>query len=156
MADDITVKIINSKRLGRRFAVFYRKLDNRTLIYKKAVILIHGWIQRNFKEDGGLAHPGKGWKSLRPETIWARQKGWGYYKPATIDPQILRHKGFLKSKWRQTYNRRHGKVESSVDYGLAHHEGKGNLPKRRILPTENQGDKLIKPLFGDWIRTSLK
>lgn len=157
-------KIVNLRRFTNKIRSINRKLDKRGGIggpFSQAVIFLDGWIQRNFKSDGRLAEGGSGWQPLAPSTKRAREKGWGYYKPATASPQILRHKGYLMRRWKHEYNDRRAVIENFATskgfyYGTAHDEGTGNVPQRRILPQDHQVAGPIRKIFGKWIKTSLK
>ena len=164
MADTI-FKIVNLKQFSARMKKKVRKLDKRGGAggpYHMAVIYLDRWIQKNFDKDGKPAMGGSGWKPLAASTIRAREKGWGDYVKDS-SPQILRNRGTLKSRWKHDYNNRRAIIEnfatakgSTYYYGLAHDEGRGHLPERRILPKEKQVSKKIKEIFGFWIRTSMK
>ncbi len=162
MPSDTIFKIINLKQVSRALTRKQTKLNKRSIIYKKAVIVVDRWIQKNFDKSGKMAMGGSGWKPLAPSTIRARAEGWGDYKKMSR-PQILRARGTLKRSWKSDWNNRRGIIESYATgkgstyyYGYAHHEGKGNLPERRILPKEKQIMPQIRKLFGKWIKTSLK
>jgi hypothetical protein len=158
-------KIVNQKQFQASISKKARLLKRQGGTggpYHMAVIYLDRWIQKNFDSSGKMAMGGGGWKPLADSTMRAREKGWGYYKPKTANPQILRHKGFLKSRWKHDFNNRRGIVESYATakgstyyYGVAHDEGKG-VPERRILPQEKQISKKIKEIFGFWIRSSMK
>ena len=157
-------RVIGLTALTKSLASKSRKLDRRGGLggpFHRAVIFLDGWIQRNFKGEGKLAMGGSGWKPLAPSTIRAREMGWGYYKPKTTNPQILKHKGFLMRRWKHDYNDRRAVIENWATsrgfyYGTAHDGGLGHLPERRILPKKEQVQKEINKIFGNWIKTSLK
>lgn len=128
-----------------------KKLDNRTLTNKKAVILLDRWIQKNFQSEGDLAYPGKGWEPLDPKTIAARRKG----EKIDREDKILQDTGQLRSRWKHTWTQRSAKIQSGVDYGEYHEKGKG-VPERRVLPTEEQIMPELLKLFGKFVQTSLK
>jgi phage gpG-like protein len=158
-------KIVGLKRLEKNMVSKRRKLlkrRGRGGPFHMAVIFLDAWIQRNFKSDGKKAMGGGGWKPLAPATIRARAEGWGDYKKDS-NPQILRNRGTLRQSWKHDYNNDRAIIEnyatakgSTYYYGLAHDEGRGDLPERRILPQDKQIAKDIKKIFGYWIRTSLK
>ena len=157
-------KIVNLRQFTNRMRARLRRLEKRGARggpFDRSVIFVKGWIQRNFKSDGRLAEGGSGWQPLAPSTKKARERGWGYYKPATENPQILRHKGFLMRRWKHDYNDRRAVVENFATnkgfyYGTAHDKGTGNVPKRQILPRKEQIAGDIKKIFGTWVRTSLR
>jgi len=157
-------KIVNLRQFTNKIRRIHGKLEKRGSVggpMHQAVIFLDGWIQRNFRDDGRLAMGGSGWKPLAPSTVKARERGWGYYKPKTSNPQILRHKGFLMRRWKHDYNDRRAVIENFATskgyyYGVAHDEGRGNLPERRILPRNEQVATDIRKIFGRWVGTSLK
>jgi phage gpG-like protein len=165
MADTI-FKIVNAKQFQasiRKKAKLLKRQGGTGGPYHMAVIYLDRWIQKNFDHDGRDAMPETGgWKKLSDVTLLARKKGWGDYVKDSA-PSILRNRGTLKKSWKHDYNNRRAIIEnyatakgSTYYYGVAHDEGKGRLPERRILPKEKQVSKKIKEIFGHWIRTSMK
>lgn len=139
------------------------KLKNRTLTNRKATILIDRWIQKNFQSQGTLAEGGTGWQKLSPATIAGRRKGKkkslliGGQKGQTLVPgtaKILQDTGQLRTRWKHYYTARTAVLQSGVEYGIYHEEGRG-VPKRKILPTKKQILPELLKLFGRHVKTSL-
>jgi len=168
---DTAFKIVNAKQFQATISKKERLLKRQGGHggpYHMAVIYLDGWIQRNFKQEGKLAMGGGGWKplALSTQTAIARTARGGKGKKQvklTHRPKILQDTGALRMKWRHDYNNRRAIIEnyatakgSTYYYGVAHDEGRGHMPERRILPKEKQVAKKIKQIFGHWVRTSLK
>lgn len=142
---------INTTEFLKRIERKQKKLDDRTLTNKKAVILLDNWIQKNFQSEGELAYPGKGWEPLDPKTIKARRTGTNKGR----SDKILQDTGQLRGRWKHTWTQRAAKIQSGVEYGEYHEKGRG-VPERRVLPTEEQIMPALLKLFGRFVRTSLK
>lgn len=156
-----------SRSLKRKAA----KISNPALFYEQAVVHIDKWIQKNFTTQGKKAYPGTGWKPLAPQTILAREKGWGYYRKPTKKRNILMYDGWLKKSWHHTWNRKEGAVfqtdeeEGGAGYGIFHDQGepvsstkknKQGVPQRKITPTEKMIMPDIMKLLKFWVRDILK
>ncbi len=146
------VKVINHDAVMSKMRKVKLRLDDRTRVNKRAAVFVLGWIQRNFTEQGKRTG---GWKALAPSTLLARAKGWGDYIKST-KPTILQNKGKLKNDWALHYSRTMAVLESNADYSVAHDEGKGHVPKRKITPTNKMIIKDLRKIYGHFIRTSLK
>lgn len=113
------------------------------------------WIKKNFKQEGKLAHDGKKWQDHAPSTkkqIARTRRGGKHKKSVALSksPKILQDKGYLRDHWDMKYDKKSGQISSRVQnkgvyYGIAHHEGAGHLPVRRIIPLQRQiKDDLMK------------
>jgi phage gpG-like protein len=157
------VKVLNLKQINKRLRRVHRDIGDPTKFYKMTIIAIDRWIQKNFEEEGAMAYPGAGWKPLAPTTVWARQKGWGDYV-AQPDPKILQNKGQLKTRWKMNWNKKQGAIWSGVEYGEFHDQGEpvrrgkksGNIPQRKIIPTEKMIEGMLRKLISHWVGGIIK
>ena len=139
----IFMSIKGIKGLQRRMSKMGKGLSDRRKVNARAVVLVDAWIQKNFKQEGGLVG---GWQKLSPVTIAQRRKGGGGAK-------ILQDTGQLKSRWKKLWTAKFAKIQSGVPYSEIHHEGKGHIPKRQILPTEKQIRPQLIKMFSNFIKT---
>lgn len=137
------------KTLQRRISKMGKGLKDKRKLNARAVIAVDRWIQKNFQQEGILAHPGSGWKPLAPATIAGRRKGGGGAK-------ILQDTGTMRSRWKKLWTAKFGKIQSGVPYSTIHHEGKGHIPERRILPTPAQIKPTLMKIFTKFIQTVIK
>lgn len=144
-------QMIGIKQLQKHMDSRIQQLENRRSVNAKAVAEVDKWIQRNFQEQGRLAHPGIGWKPLSPVTILMRRKG----PRKTGRFMILQDTGTMKGRWKHFWDPWVAKVQAGVDYAYRHHYGKG-VPKRRILPTQAQIGPAIKKLYAEFCEKILK
>ena len=122
------------------------RMKNMALTHAKITVEVEKWINKNFKQDGKLAHEGRRWKPLTQGTINARRSGKN--KDAT-KAQILRDTGALRRNWKAKYDDRQALLESGVNYGRKHHHGSSrrNIPQRRILPTGEQITPTVRKIY---------
>jgi phage gpG-like protein len=125
----LAMQIIGFKGLKRNSDRLFKGVKRQRLLNAALVAEADKWVQRNFQQEGKLAEGGKGWKKLEPLTIRARRKG---------SKRILQDTGTLRSRWKHLFTSRRAVLQSGVDYAEAHHEGAGNLPRRRITPVGKQ------------------
>jgi len=123
------------------------KLKNRRAVNKRAVVQVDAWVQKNFRSEGDLAHPGSGWKPLKESTKKSR-RGIAPYK-------ILQDTGQLRSRWKHYSDNDTALIQSGVDYGGYHQKGSGKLPQRRILPTREQILPILKVLYKQFVKLSI-
>ena len=158
---DFIIKVVGLNLLQKRMMARKMKLTGgqRGGVSRKAnaqaIAIVDRWVQKNFEGEGKLAMGGGGWKPLSAATLLARAEGWGQYVKSKT-PKILQNKGALKSRWKHFYNSNTGKLQSQVDYGVAHDEGKGSLPTRRILPLDRQIKPKLNAHYQWFIRQSIR
>ncbi|OQC26286.1 MAG: hypothetical protein BWX71_01555 [Deltaproteobacteria bacterium ADurb.Bin072] len=119
------------------------------LSFKRSAAVIDGWIQRNFREEGGKVG---GWAPLADSTIESRMRR----RNKTGAIRILQDTGTLRMKWKHTWSKNHVAVVSAVEYGIFHETGTSKMPQRRILPTMEEIWPSIEKLFDEHIRRALK
>lgn len=155
-----SVKVKGLRPFARKVGNRSKRLQNMEPAYKRAVILYHGWILRNFAAEGKLHDDAKfHWKPLKPTTLRRRrQRGRG--------GKILQDTGGLRRDWELTSSSRQGVVASQKFYSSVHEDGaivkkrgdKGGtfeIPQRKIFPAIPQARTIIQPAFDahlDWNR----
>ena len=143
------IKQIGFNQLQKKLTNISRRLSDRRTINARAVVVIDRWIQKNFQSEGQLAQSG-GWKKLSSVTIAMRRKGKG-----KGSPRILQDTGALKTRWKHLWTHTSAKVQSMVNYGIKHDKGIG-VPKRPVLPTEEQIWPELRKIHKDWIINIIK
>jgi len=149
MAVPVFMSVKGVRALQRRLKKMKGGISDRRKLNAQIVVVLDRWIQKNFQQQGKLAHSGRGWKALAPATIaQRRKKGAG--------AKILQDTGQLRSRWKHQWTSKFAKVQSGVPYSEIHHEGLGHIPERRILPTESQIRPEVLKVFGKYIKTVIK
>ena len=139
MATNLTLKG-SIKPLKNGLNKMAKDIASPTVYMKKASIELYKWVQRNFNSEGALVGHGKKWKPL---ALGGRLK-----KDGSIDitAMILQDEGTLKSSFYSFSSKNLAGVASELEYSINHDQGIG-VPQRRILPTEDEGWKIVEPLF---------
>lgn len=140
------LKCVGFAQLQKKAGTIVKKMNDRKVINARAVTVVDAWIQKNFQQEGRLAVEG-GWKPLSARTLLERRKG-----KKSHGHKILQDTGTLKGRWKHRWTSRYAKIQSMVDYAMKHHLGKGHIPKRPILPTNEQIWPKLERLYKDWIR----
>jgi len=151
MAKTAYFQVIGLDMLQKKMVKRRRNLEQRRGLNKRVIVMIDRWIQKNFQSEGQLAHPGKGWKRLSPQTIIQRRQG----RNVGLGVKILQDTGQLRSRWKHEYNDRRAVVQSGVPYSGKHHYGKG-VPERRILPQYGQIRDDILKLYRHHVSVSIR
>lgn len=125
------------------------KVENTQVLNARLVLGAENWIQKNFQEQGKLAHPDTGWKPLSAATLMRRRK-------KGAGAKILMDTGTMRSRWKHNWNKRTGTLQSGVPYAAKHHYGWQSLPVRRIMPTEAQLRPIIKKIGEAWLKEASK
>lgn len=107
------------------------------LANKRASIVLYQWVLRNFQEEGA---PAGGWEPLAPSTIAYKQEH-GYSR-------MLQNTGALRASFLPYSDKDVALVGSPLSYSAAHEEGTSRVPQRRLLPTAEQAQALVMPIYG--------
>lgn len=107
------------------------------LANKKASIVLYQWVLRNFQGEGELAG---GWAPLAEATI--------AYKEAHGYRMKLQNTGALRASFLPYSDDKIASVGSPLWYSRTHEEGTGRVPQRKILPTAEQAQPLVMPIYG--------
>lgn len=144
--------LTKNMRETRKFLESRRgKLKGLRGAHLKAAIVIHGWMMRNFKTEGGMHDRANlRWPALAESTIQARlrRKQWPGLK--------LQVNGTLRMGFVPSGTMLSGKVENYVPYARYHEEGTKRMPMRKMFPSERQAYDLVRPIFRDHVRVSIK
>lgn len=123
-------------------------LSNMRAVNLKAVITMEAWVKRNFNAEGRLHKEGRlSWPALSASTIEKRRKG-----GASGNPKILQDTGNLKNRWSRSASAKRGVFRSQQNYSGTHENGRGIIPQRKIFPTEEQGQEIVRPVYEGWIK----
>ena len=127
---------------------------NKQSVLLAATIEYEKWIKENFKASGKKhKRSALHWKKLADSTIERRRKGGGQG-----NPKILRDTGNLMLRWDITANNQEGKIRSGVNYSSIHENGgkDGNIPMRKIFPSDKQGREIVQPVFEKFVKKAWK
>ena len=174
------VRVTGLKNFMRKVSNRNAKLNNLSPAFKRAVVLYHGWILKNFNAEGGL-HDNA---SLR----WKKSN-----RAKNQGGKTLQDTGRLRRDWDLRSSSSYGIIKSKVDYSSVHEEGAtipamvirpknakvlrwvGKdgvvrfaksvkrpaivIPQRKIFPTIAQAHDIIRPAFLqhlDWNKITIK
>ena len=147
----LKLKTSGIKEVRSRVSARREKLANLEGAHLKAAIVIHSWVMRNFRVEGGMhADAQHRWVPLAPSTIAAR------VRRGTWPGKKLQVNGILRMGFVPSGTRRMGKVENFVPYAVYHEKGTPKMPMRKMFPSERQAYDLIRPIFHDHVRVSIK
>jgi len=142
------VKITTKPRLDlvkKRFALARKKLKDTAKPHKEIALMLDGWVQRNFKSEGGKVG---GWTPL---TLGGRWKGNKFDSSA----KILQDSSRLRLSFTPFSDKRGAGIGSFLDYSEVHEEGMG-VAKRRMLPISIEVRKDIYKLYSRWMTKQTK
>lgn len=157
------IQVTGIEAVKARIAKVNNGLKNNETAFKRAVAVVDGWVQQNFRSEGGNVG---GWAPLAESTLKQRKRG-SYRHARTASEarrmdakgpgkfKILQVNGTLRMKWKHLFGKDHGALVSAVDYGIFHEKGTSKMPQRRILPTMEEIWPKIKALFSDELRRSI-
>ena len=152
----VTIKKTGVKRVIDKNKIRLNKLQHPQKALNLATLLMRKWIDQNFvaegrKHDNHALH----WKDLSEFTLSLRRKG-----GKSHSDKILQDTGRLKTSWMLGANDKFGFVKSAVNYSGIHEYGKGtgrgSIPKRKIFPTQKQGEKIVLPAFEKFLEELAK
>jgi len=152
----IKIKLFGGRAVAAKFDNLSDKLNNMRPAHLQAAVVLDGWIQRNFKAEGGLHKDASlKWKPLSPITKNLR-RGEEPFK-------ILQDTGRLKTGWDIFATSKSGFVKSRVTYSSLHEKGGTSVlngksfkvPQRKIFPTIKQGGKIVLPVYQRYIRKQI-
>lgn len=89
------------------------KLSDFSRPHKEISIMLDGWVQRNFKTEGGNVG---GWEAIRRQG------------------RILQDSGRLRLSFLPFSSRKNAGIGSDLSYSEVHEKGLGPVAKRRMLP----------------------
>ena len=111
------------------------------------------WVQKNFRSEGGKVG---GWKAFAPSTLRRLEK------TSRAPAKLLQDTGRLRSTFLPFADEKQAgigtnlKSQSGAPYPLYHHEGRGNLPQRRLLPEHGEVTKDIDRVVQRFARKVVK
>lgn len=144
----IKVKTTDSfEKLGKKYREAIKSLEDSGPTFKKIAVLLDRFVQKNFKSEGGKV--GK-WKKLKAGG--RKKKG----KPLDTTAVILQDTGRLRISFRPFTMKNGAGIGSDLPYARPHNEGKGALPKRRMLPLEREINKEVREVLNKYVIAGLK
>lgn len=144
------------KRLAKKRAAV---MDLRTP-YARAAVLLDQWVQKNFKTEGGKVG---GWAPFAKNAAGIPIVE--VFDPARAPAKILQNKGILKSSFAPFANKTSAGIGSDMKWedGTTvkdHHEGRGRLPSRPMLPDKGTAYKEVmraaKEIMTDYNASALR
>lgn len=117
--------------------------------YARSAVFLDQWVQRNFRTEGGKVG---GWKPFSPVTLAQIAQS----DPGRQPAKLLQRTGRLRSSFLPFAENRDAGIGSNLYYAKPHHEGKGRLPKRQMLPTRELVAKDIRRIFVTHVQDSVK
>lgn len=137
--------------IGANIRVF-RELRSRARDQRPAWAAVGRELKRNVElqfDTQGVYLSGKRWKPLDPP--YARKK-----KAAGFATGILVRTGTLRKSFRTMRISKNSIIFGSrLDRAAWHHKGKGNNPRRQILPDERRATRDINRILSDYIRNGV-
>ena len=144
------VEMKGHKKLNKRLHKLAKSVKKPSGMFKAIVVEVEKQTLINIRRQGKKFTPG-GWKPFKP-FMWKGKlrrgrmmKGGSTGKDYPkwkwrVDgrAKLLQDTGHLSQSIRRYYTARQGKVFTRLDYAIAHHTGKGPLPKRQIIPRAMQ------------------
>ena len=127
---------------------------NVTPAYKRIGIMLDRWVLTNFKTEGGLVG---GWKPFTYGGRVTTKKKGNAQSTANrrhIDgsAKLLQDTGVLRSSFVPFHTKYNVGIGSNIKYAPPHEEGIGHVPKRRMLPKDEDVRVKIKKILGDYIK----
>ena len=131
--------------LRKMHAEVVKRLRSTEQLYASIAVLLDRFVQRNFKQEGALTHPGAGWKTLRAGGRW---KG----KTFDSSAKILQDTGRLRASFFPFHDKTSAGIGSDIPYSKPHEEGLNGLPERRMLPREKQVKEEVKKVYDYYVK----
>ena len=134
-----------------------KKATNMFVYHMKASAFLDQWAQRNIKSEGRLVG---GWKPFAETNVngvflKGRWVGTGATRRFDTTAKLLQDKGDLRKSIKPFATRRDGGIRSVLQHAIDHHEGKGHLPERRILPKKREVIKDIRKIYRRHVKSAL-
>ena len=105
--------------------------------HKEASIMLDGWVQRNFRSEGGNVG---GWLPLKAGGRWRRGVG------LDTSAKLLQDTGRLRISFRPWATDNDAGIGSEIPYSINHEDGLG-VPQRRMLPIRSEVAAALSDLF---------
>lgn len=149
------VQLINPQRFSKNTRKAHNLLINRRDFNQDMLIEADKAIQQQFESEGNRFKTP--WRSLKIDTIRRRRQH---------SDRILQDTGMLRLRWKHEVTADGGKVLegdkrgitvggrtiSASYYGDIHDKGKGNVPKRQIIPKASDLSDEMKRLLNFYVK----
>ena len=137
----------------------------------RAAVLLFQWVMRNFRAEGRLHDSASlHWPPLAPSTKLARirrnlrtgRRGRNIRSRiralpigAGVTPMLV-DTGTLRGGFVPRWTSRQAILENYVPYARVHEEGTTRIPKRKMLPAPTQAIQIVRPVYGEHVRLSVR
>lgn len=150
----ISIRITGTREVATMLKTIQKRLGNTKPVFKAVGIQLISWTQRNIDAKGGLHKDSKfKWKPLSPVTIARRRKGKHPEQPDVP----LRDSNILYNSFTKIVTNAGVTVFNKAKYAKHHEEGRGRFPpQRKILPTAEQGQEIVLPVFKHFVKEAVK
>lgn len=131
--------------LGKRNKKRINQLKKLQIPHARIAVFLDGWVQRNFKSEGGFVGG------------WQKFKAGGRRIKGSIDrsAKLLQDTGRLRASFLLFSNSKNAGIGSDIHYAKKHNDGLEGLPKRRMLPKEQEIKSDIKDIYTGFIRKNM-
>lgn len=141
-----SLQVTGLDQVKRRLDKIKANLSQRRTANARAIALIDGWVQHNFKSEGEKVG---GWAPLKESTIKGRRRN----KSGLV--KILQSNGELRRNWKHIVDDDNAILQSGVDYGHYHNKGTSKMVQRQILPTKKEAWEIIRGIYEALIKKAL-
>lgn len=117
-------------------------------VHKKVSVYLDGWVQKNFKTEGGNLKDGK----------WPRFKAGGRRVAGRLDSsaKLLQDTGALRSSHLPFYDKKNAGIGSNMKHAAPHNKGLGHLPMRRTIPKIAEISSSVLTIFDNHVKKQVK
>jgi len=139
-----------------------RCVSNMTAAHKQISAMLDRWVLKNFRSLGGSVG---GWKPFAvycvggPRSPYNKTKtcgrgrvvGVGQRRKLDTSAKLLQDTGRLRLSFKPFATQRTAGIGSDLPYSEPHEKGKGPLPKRRMLPNDEDVKKDVINIYKHFI-----
>lgn len=118
----------------------------------KAAIFLDSWAQKNIKSEGARVG---GWEPFKMGGRWISAAGQrkGYLDTSA---KLLRDTGRAAASILPFHGKDDAGIFTNLDYLIAHHQGEGHLPERRVLPKRVEVIQDVRRILERHVERSIK
>ena len=143
----------NMDQVRARFTAMRKDLQDRRDPNARVRVFLDGWVQRNFRTEGGKVG---GWKPLAAGGRWKTYASGKRVFDSSA--KILQDTGRLRLSF-VTFERNGGRavgIGSDVPYSEQHEKGLEGLPERRMLPKRAEIIDDVRRIFDQFVGKVVK
>lgn len=135
-------------QLQGKFKSLATRLKNRRAMMNRIGVQLLNAVALTFREEG---HEGKPWSPLKPRTLARRRKGKGRGRG-----RILEDTGELRRSFTSQTTNDEVRVGTPKIYAPTHEFGRGNIPERRMIPSQRRGLQLAIDVAEKYLEEGLQ